>query len=176
MRDSIVLCCSPPVIEEPKEPVDPAVRAKENWLRLYNKVLEQLREVRSRVHPESGLKFLSSPPPQQLQLKSWSHSPDSAPAASPRDIPEVQEPLKVSSESLKYICAVHYSCEDRVHAVSSILMGLFYQTPGNRLNVFHEFQGSFLLFLKLKVPWGSTHAAHIPFQPGCSKEKQLRTA
>lgn len=35
---------SPPVIEEPKEPVDPAVRAKENWLRLYNKVLEQLRE------------------------------------------------------------------------------------------------------------------------------------
>lgn len=41
---------SPPVIEEPKEPVDPAVRAKENWLRLYNKVLEQLREVRSQVH------------------------------------------------------------------------------------------------------------------------------
>ncbi|XP_035490337.2 protein unc-13 homolog A-like isoform X1 [Scophthalmus maximus] len=37
---------SPPVIEEPKEPVDPAVRAKENWLRLYNKVLEQLREAR----------------------------------------------------------------------------------------------------------------------------------
>ncbi|AWP04223.1 putative protein unc-13 -like A-like [Scophthalmus maximus] len=36
----------PPVIEEPKEPVDPAVRAKENWLRLYNKVLEQLREAR----------------------------------------------------------------------------------------------------------------------------------
>lgn len=37
---------SPPVIEEPKEPVDPAVRAKENWLRLYNKVLDQIREVR----------------------------------------------------------------------------------------------------------------------------------
>uniref|UniRef100_A0A3Q1GS77 Unc-13 homolog A n=1 Tax=Acanthochromis polyacanthus TaxID=80966 RepID=A0A3Q1GS77_9TELE len=37
---------SPPVVEEPKEPVDPAVRAKENWLRLYNKVLEQLREAR----------------------------------------------------------------------------------------------------------------------------------
>ncbi|CAB1424353.1 unnamed protein product [Pleuronectes platessa] len=35
---------SPPVIEEPKEPVDPAVRAKQNWLRLYNRVLEQLRE------------------------------------------------------------------------------------------------------------------------------------
>uniref|UniRef100_A0A8C4IM14 Unc-13 homolog A n=1 Tax=Dicentrarchus labrax TaxID=13489 RepID=A0A8C4IM14_DICLA len=53
-------CCfyfSPPVIEEPKEPVDPAVRAKENWLRLYNKVLEQLREVRSQVYPNSGLKF-----------------------------------------------------------------------------------------------------------------------
>ncbi|XP_077580024.1 protein unc-13 homolog A [Stigmatopora nigra] len=37
---------SPPVVEEPKEPVDPAVRAKENWLRIYNKVLEQLREAR----------------------------------------------------------------------------------------------------------------------------------
>lgn len=35
---------SPPVPEEPKEPVDPAVRAKDNWLRLYNKVLDQLRE------------------------------------------------------------------------------------------------------------------------------------
>ncbi|XP_049603913.1 protein unc-13 homolog A [Syngnathus scovelli] len=35
-----------PVIEEPKEPVDPAIRAKENWLRLYNKVLDQLREAR----------------------------------------------------------------------------------------------------------------------------------
>uniref|UniRef100_A0A3Q2DBK2 Unc-13 homolog A n=1 Tax=Cyprinodon variegatus TaxID=28743 RepID=A0A3Q2DBK2_CYPVA len=34
-----------PAPEEPKEPVDPAVRAKENWLRLYNKVLDQLREV-----------------------------------------------------------------------------------------------------------------------------------
>lgn len=40
---------SPPAIEEPKEPVDPAVRAKENWLRLYNKVLDQLREVRSQL-------------------------------------------------------------------------------------------------------------------------------
>jgi len=38
--------CSPPVPEEPKEPVDPAVRAKENWLRIYNKVLDQLQEVR----------------------------------------------------------------------------------------------------------------------------------
>ncbi|KAF3858407.1 hypothetical protein F7725_011608 [Dissostichus mawsoni] len=37
---------SPPVIEEPKEPVDPAVRAKQNWLRIYNKVLEQVREAR----------------------------------------------------------------------------------------------------------------------------------
>ncbi|XP_061776924.1 protein unc-13 homolog A-like [Nerophis ophidion] len=37
---------SPPVVEEPKEAVDPAVRAKENWLRLYNKVLDQLREAR----------------------------------------------------------------------------------------------------------------------------------
>ncbi|XP_030607298.1 protein unc-13 homolog A isoform X2 [Archocentrus centrarchus] len=37
---------SPAVKEEPREPVDPAVRAKENWHRLYNKVLEQLREAR----------------------------------------------------------------------------------------------------------------------------------
>ncbi|KAK7945746.1 hypothetical protein WMY93_001474 [Mugilogobius chulae] len=37
---------SAPVVEEPKEPVDPAVRAKENWLRIYNKVLDQLREAR----------------------------------------------------------------------------------------------------------------------------------
>uniref|UniRef100_A0A3B3CNF8 Unc-13 homolog A n=1 Tax=Oryzias melastigma TaxID=30732 RepID=A0A3B3CNF8_ORYME len=37
----------PPVVEEPKEPVDPAVRAKENWLRIYNKVLDQVREVRA---------------------------------------------------------------------------------------------------------------------------------
>ncbi|XP_033960695.1 protein unc-13 homolog A-like isoform X1 [Pseudochaenichthys georgianus] len=37
---------SPPVIEEPKELVDPAVRAKQNWLRIYNKVLEQVREAR----------------------------------------------------------------------------------------------------------------------------------
>lgn len=37
---------SVPVVEEPKEPVDPAVRAKENWLRLYNKVLDQIREAR----------------------------------------------------------------------------------------------------------------------------------
>ncbi|XP_033837977.1 protein unc-13 homolog A-like [Periophthalmus magnuspinnatus] len=37
---------SAPVVEEPKQPVDPAIRAKENWLRLYNKVLDQLREAR----------------------------------------------------------------------------------------------------------------------------------
>lgn len=48
---------SPPVIEEPKEPVDPAVRAKENWLRLYNKVLDQLREVRLQVYLNSGLEL-----------------------------------------------------------------------------------------------------------------------
>uniref|UniRef100_A0A8C1K5R5 Unc-13 homolog A n=1 Tax=Cyprinus carpio TaxID=7962 RepID=A0A8C1K5R5_CYPCA len=33
------------VKEEPKEPVDPAVRAKENWLRLFEKVRQQLQEV-----------------------------------------------------------------------------------------------------------------------------------
>lgn len=32
-------------VEEVKEPVDPAVRAKENWLRLFNKVRQQLQEV-----------------------------------------------------------------------------------------------------------------------------------
>uniref|UniRef100_A0AAR2KEK0 Unc-13 homolog A n=1 Tax=Pygocentrus nattereri TaxID=42514 RepID=A0AAR2KEK0_PYGNA len=33
-----------PVVEEVKEPVDPALRAKENWLRLFNKVRQQLQE------------------------------------------------------------------------------------------------------------------------------------
>lgn len=38
--------CSELVKEEPKEPGDPAVRAKENWLRLFEKVRQQLQEVR----------------------------------------------------------------------------------------------------------------------------------
>uniref|UniRef100_A0A4W5MME7 Unc-13 homolog A n=1 Tax=Hucho hucho TaxID=62062 RepID=A0A4W5MME7_9TELE len=38
--------CSPPVDEEPKEPVDPSVRARENWRRIIDKVQQQLREVR----------------------------------------------------------------------------------------------------------------------------------
>uniref|UniRef100_A0A8D3CNR5 Unc-13 homolog A n=1 Tax=Scophthalmus maximus TaxID=52904 RepID=A0A8D3CNR5_SCOMX len=67
---------SPPytnsIIEEPKEPVDPAVRAKENWLRLYNKVLEQLREVRSA--PPSVLH--SSPVPSLSALYSIDSMPD----------------------------------------------------------------------------------------------------
>jgi len=44
--------CSEPVNEEPMEPVDPAVRAKENWLRLFEKVRRQLQEVRqiTRLH------------------------------------------------------------------------------------------------------------------------------
>uniref|UniRef100_A0A665X1R0 Unc-13 homolog A n=1 Tax=Echeneis naucrates TaxID=173247 RepID=A0A665X1R0_ECHNA len=51
----------PPVVEDQKEPVDPAIRAKENWLRLYNKVLEQLREVRSHIYPSlSSLQLLLS--------------------------------------------------------------------------------------------------------------------
>uniref|UniRef100_A0A8D3DR81 Unc-13 homolog A n=1 Tax=Scophthalmus maximus TaxID=52904 RepID=A0A8D3DR81_SCOMX len=58
--------------EEPKEPVDPAVRAKENWLRLYNKVLEQLREVRSA--PPSVLH--SSPVPSLSALYSIDSMPD----------------------------------------------------------------------------------------------------
>uniref|UniRef100_A0A9J7Y6V0 Unc-13 homolog A n=1 Tax=Cyprinus carpio carpio TaxID=630221 RepID=A0A9J7Y6V0_CYPCA len=43
---SLVSLCSEAVKEEPKEPVDPAVRAKENWLRLFEKVRQQLQEVR----------------------------------------------------------------------------------------------------------------------------------
>ncbi|CAL8281512.1 unnamed protein product [Lota lota] len=46
---------TPVVPEEPKEPVDPAVRAKENWLRIYNKVLGQLREARG--EPAASLWF-----------------------------------------------------------------------------------------------------------------------
>ncbi|XP_057184330.1 protein unc-13 homolog A isoform X2 [Triplophysa rosa] len=34
------------VMEEPKKPVDPAIRAKENWLRLFEKVRQQLQEAR----------------------------------------------------------------------------------------------------------------------------------
>uniref|UniRef100_A0A674MEK3 Unc-13 homolog A n=1 Tax=Takifugu rubripes TaxID=31033 RepID=A0A674MEK3_TAKRU len=33
-KEKLVFHHSPPVVEEPKEPVDPAVRAKENWLRI----------------------------------------------------------------------------------------------------------------------------------------------
>ncbi|XP_030220456.1 protein unc-13 homolog A isoform X1 [Gadus morhua] len=46
---------SPILPEEPKEPVDPAVRAKENWLRIYNKVLAQIREARG--EPTASLWF-----------------------------------------------------------------------------------------------------------------------
>ncbi|XP_036842240.1 protein unc-13 homolog A isoform X2 [Oncorhynchus mykiss] len=37
---------SGPVDEEPKEPVDPSLRARENWLRIINRVQQQLREAR----------------------------------------------------------------------------------------------------------------------------------
>uniref|UniRef100_A0A6Q2YQI1 Unc-13 homolog A n=1 Tax=Esox lucius TaxID=8010 RepID=A0A6Q2YQI1_ESOLU len=37
---------SPPAEEVPKEPVDPSVRARENWQRIINKVQQQLREAR----------------------------------------------------------------------------------------------------------------------------------
>ncbi|KAI5092744.1 protein unc-13-like A-like isoform X1, partial [Silurus meridionalis] len=42
-----------PEIEEVKEPVDPAVRAKENWLRLFNKVQQQLQEERGETVSQS---------------------------------------------------------------------------------------------------------------------------
>lgn len=42
---SLLSVCREPEVEEVKEPVDPAVRAKENWLRLFNKVRQQLQEV-----------------------------------------------------------------------------------------------------------------------------------
>ncbi|KTF86125.1 hypothetical protein cypCar_00035333, partial [Cyprinus carpio] len=41
------------VKEEPKEPVDPAVRAKENWLRLFEKVRQQLQEARGETNSQS---------------------------------------------------------------------------------------------------------------------------
>ncbi|KAK3513743.1 hypothetical protein QTP70_028734, partial [Hemibagrus guttatus] len=44
-----------PEVKEVKEPVDPAVRAKENWLRLFNKVRQQLQEVK----PNQGSEVLS---------------------------------------------------------------------------------------------------------------------
>ncbi|XP_060725544.1 protein unc-13 homolog A [Tachysurus vachellii] len=42
-----------PEIKEVKEPVDPAVRAKENWLRLFNKVQQQLQEERGETDSQS---------------------------------------------------------------------------------------------------------------------------
>ncbi|XP_030629850.1 protein unc-13 homolog A [Chanos chanos] len=48
---------SEPVPEEPKEPVDPAVRAKENWLRLFNKVRQQLQEARGETDGSQSLWF-----------------------------------------------------------------------------------------------------------------------
>ncbi|XP_058274897.1 protein unc-13 homolog A isoform X2 [Hemibagrus wyckioides] len=42
-----------PEVEEVKEPVDPAVRAKENWLRLFNKVRQQLQEERGETDSQS---------------------------------------------------------------------------------------------------------------------------
>ncbi|XP_055059750.2 protein unc-13 homolog A isoform X1 [Misgurnus anguillicaudatus] len=44
---------SEPVKEEPKEQVDPAVRAKENWLRLFEKVRHQLQEARGETGSQS---------------------------------------------------------------------------------------------------------------------------
>uniref|UniRef100_A0A6Q2ZIY9 Unc-13 homolog A n=1 Tax=Esox lucius TaxID=8010 RepID=A0A6Q2ZIY9_ESOLU len=44
---------TPPAEEVPKEPVDPSVRARENWQRIINKVQQQLREVRSHTQPSS---------------------------------------------------------------------------------------------------------------------------
>ncbi|XP_073671203.1 protein unc-13 homolog A [Paramisgurnus dabryanus] len=44
---------SEPVKEEPKEQVDPAVRAKENWLRLFEKVRHQLQEARGETDSQS---------------------------------------------------------------------------------------------------------------------------
>ncbi|TRY81417.1 hypothetical protein DNTS_030334, partial [Danionella cerebrum] len=45
---------SEPVKEEPpKEPVDPALRAKENWLRLFEKVRQQLQEARGESDSQS---------------------------------------------------------------------------------------------------------------------------
>ncbi len=83
----VVIAFSPPVVEEPKEPVDPAVRAKENWLRLYNKVLEQLREVRSLVWtpPSIQIPVQSS---TTVHSESQSCRPDSAPPCNLKDIPE----------------------------------------------------------------------------------------
>ncbi|XP_028832450.1 protein unc-13 homolog A isoform X2 [Denticeps clupeoides] len=45
------------VIEQPREPVDPAVRAKENWLRLFNKVRQQLQEARGETDGSQSLWF-----------------------------------------------------------------------------------------------------------------------
>uniref|UniRef100_A0AAY4EVI1 Unc-13 homolog A n=1 Tax=Denticeps clupeoides TaxID=299321 RepID=A0AAY4EVI1_9TELE len=50
------------VIEQPREPVDPAVRAKENWLRLFNKVRQQLQEGFSFLRMGGALYSIDSMP------------------------------------------------------------------------------------------------------------------
>lgn len=139
-NEKLAFYFSPPVIEEPKEPVDPAVRAKENWLRLYNKVLEQLREVRSQVYPKSGLKCQPS-----CRL-------DSAPPCNLKDIPEFKR-LKVSTTSLKYVCVLQYLCEKtgyKQQLLEFYFNGAFCSTPEIRLNVSY-FYDCFLLIFFLKI-------------------------
>uniref|UniRef100_A0AAY4EVG4 Unc-13 homolog A n=1 Tax=Denticeps clupeoides TaxID=299321 RepID=A0AAY4EVG4_9TELE len=48
--------------DQPREPVDPAVRAKENWLRLFNKVRQQLQEGFSFLRMGGALYSIDSMP------------------------------------------------------------------------------------------------------------------
>lgn len=110
-KNVVVFSFSPPVTEEPKEPVDPAVRAKENWHRLYNKVLEQLREVSAPFTPSLSSDRATPFQPHCNSPLNWAvcliqlHPVISKIHLSPRD-------SKVSTRSLKYVCAIHYLCAE----------------------------------------------------------------
>lgn len=91
--------------------MDPAVRAKDNWLRLYNKVLEQLREVRVQVYPN-----LQSSPPQRSSPSLGGmiklHPVIKNIYLSSRDSKSVHKVFEIC------MCSILFMCKDRVHAAS----------------------------------------------------------
>uniref|UniRef100_A0A669EDE6 Unc-13 homolog A n=1 Tax=Oreochromis niloticus TaxID=8128 RepID=A0A669EDE6_ORENI len=116
-KNVVVFSFSPPVTEEPKEPVDPAVRAKENWHRLYNKVLEQLREY---MHKNLTVYCLT------YRMGGALYSIDSMPDLRKRKaIPLVRDLVRTST----------HTCTHKIHVYKKTLQALIYPisstTPHN---------------------------------------------